>query len=343
MASNDASHFEALLDKYMQQCPTHGSSLTEQDVRHVAARLIMLEQGNQAMQSWPPGAALRFAASLLILLVQENLVESRQRILGIPVEKIYAIIQSTLCSENLRITPELLISAVEDADRTGTALALVRQPDVTLNLWVCPSLDALWTSSARDALQAIDDMTVVSDQADGTLHDTESAGLANVALNPSSLVMMTHRTVRPQMPTTLWPARPRYRSATAVAVFAVGLILGITGLLPLLLQAANVDVVGRDPGKVPTTSLLPLSCLGVALFLLLVRSTDRDRRTLAFVCFGIMLVSGGACGFAVSRSVANWPPEDLYYSQYARHCGIKRPPSPTRPLALLVLSGRKTP
>ena len=135
MASNDASHFEALLDKYMQQCPTAGSSLTEQDVRHAAARQScwsratrQCNHGRQVLHSALQQACLSY-------FVQENLVESRQRILGIPVEKIYAIVQSTLCSENLRITLELLISAVEDADRTGTALALVRQPDVTLNLW----------------------------------------------------------------------------------------------------------------------------------------------------------------------------------------------------------------
>ena len=166
---------EALLDEYVQRCPTHGSSLTMQDVRHVATRLLLLQKGdNNAMQSWPPGAALRFAACLFILFVQENLVESRQLILGTPVEDIFAIIRSILLSENLRITPEMLICAVEDADRTGTALELVRQPDVTPNLWMCPSLAALWRSSAHGALQAVDEMAVVSDQEADQDHGSDS-------------------------------------------------------------------------------------------------------------------------------------------------------------------------
>ena len=250
------SAFDELVEQYLRGYPTHGKDLAEPNVRYTVLRLLMIQQQKDhsasAPQSWPAGAAVRLAACLFVLFVQENLMQSEQSILGTPVQEIFAIMTQLLRAD--LFSSQEFISAVEAVDEGRTALELLRQPDVVENLWTTSGLDSLWTSSARSALQTVDEMSLVSEEDQAVTHDVESA--AGVRPGAVRLALDTELPPRALSPRSLWPARPRLRSTTGLACIA-GLVFGVLGLFPLILQAARSPIVGRGEGQIPTTSLLP--------------------------------------------------------------------------------------
>ena len=131
---------------------------------------------------------MKLAACLFILFVQEHLVCGQQSILGTPVQEFYFDMQSILVGGPSESTANgesstppldrkaLFCQLVAASDQTGAATELLEQPSVVDAIWSVGSLETLWSSAARGALQMVDEMTVYSgDMSISTPQEQEAA------------------------------------------------------------------------------------------------------------------------------------------------------------------------
>ena len=91
--------------------------------------------------------------------------------------------------------------------------------------------------------------------------------------------------------TTGWLARPRY-AATSGALAALGVAVTLGGLLPEVVSRVGTLTAARTW----TIAVLPLVPLGLSFVLLLVRPTDRARRTLGRLCALVCFLMAAFCG-----------------------------------------------
>ena len=156
--------FHALVDEYVRGYPTRGTMISADNIRYTAAKMLLLKSKDAAaasVEKWPDGAAVKLAACLFVLFVQEYLMHSQVEILGTRIGEIYMEIQKLLQSSEA-ITRETFAWAVSDVDTVGTASDLLQQPGIGDSLWGTGNLEELWSSAALGALQTVDEMTVYS-------------------------------------------------------------------------------------------------------------------------------------------------------------------------------------
>ena len=250
MSTSDT--FDALTSELIQDIHGWGCPCPPQ-LKCVAGQLLLL--GAKGDESLPAGGELRLAACLFVLFVQENLVHSRQHILGTDVQEIYVRVHQLL--HRAQITRKAFVHAVEGVDLIGTATGLLRHQEVTNALFAVKSIDAFWVSEARSALEAIDEMEVLTEGVGSLASENQ-----RVEVQPS--VTLQHAVSSDGSELRLAPlphalaARPRLRSLTGAMAFC-GVLLGIGAVMPIILQGpSDVDtagIIGRD--NCTTTGCLP--------------------------------------------------------------------------------------
>ena len=120
---------QVLVSDYLRAYPVDGNFLTEEAINFTVRQILILQSGMSACSPhhWAEGVGCELAACIFVLLVEENLVNSRDKILGMRVDEVYDMLSSLLhaCS----ISREELITRVTAVDIEGTATWLASTPE----------------------------------------------------------------------------------------------------------------------------------------------------------------------------------------------------------------------
>lgn len=128
-----ASQYFALVDEYMRAYPVTGEFISVSSVRFATARILMIKTAGRCSDptGWSEGSALRLAACLFVLLVEEHLVHTKRSVLGMTVSETHGILSSLL---DTGITRAALVDEIAAVDMEGSASLLSHEP--TFNrLW----------------------------------------------------------------------------------------------------------------------------------------------------------------------------------------------------------------
>ena len=320
--------FGALVREYVLGYPFTAPGLPSAGIDYVAGRLLLFQTkgGNVSVESWPDGEALKFAACLFVLLVQENLVHGKQYVLGLSAQSIYS--HMNLALRAACPARESFVQAVAAVDLIGTAASLLRHKEVVAALIECEELSEFCAGEARWALGTMDPSGELAAENASLVTSTD------LSVQPEQVAL--HPVLLPRLRLSPLPigraARPRLRSLTGAMAIG-GVFLAIGALLPVMLrgQPTNEDdppgILGREncsvTGCLPETSLVPLVFISLYLLMLLVRPSDRSLFIFRCLCASVAIVAIMAASAAALRVKAtsswyetHWRSEDPAWVLY---------------------------
>lgn len=137
-AAAEPDPFMRLVDEYIGGYPLVSSSISHNNLRLVAAKLLLYQRMKRkssatSVEQWPGSGAARLAAIMLVLFVQECLAGNQRTVLGVAVSEFYEIL-SVEVVRKAGVTRDALMWELIEVDQEGTAIQFASSNEIT-KLW----------------------------------------------------------------------------------------------------------------------------------------------------------------------------------------------------------------